>query len=118
MDNPATATTGPALSISEKAAEEVKRVIAEQKLEGMALRLKVVPGGCSGFSYYMGFDDTTEPGDQVFEQFGVKLLVDTESLTYLGGSIVDYVDGLMGAGFTVRNPNAKSTCGCGNSFTA
>lgn len=118
MDNPTPTTVAPALSISEKAAEEIKRVITEQKLEGMALRLKVVPGGCSGFSYYMGFDDTTEAGDQVIEEHGVRMVVDTESLTYLSGSVVDYVDGMMGAGFTVRNPNAKSTCGCGNSFTA
>ncbi|MGH8102885.1 MAG: iron-sulfur cluster insertion protein ErpA [bacterium] len=116
MDN-LTTVAAPSVSVSAKAAEEIKRVIEEQKMQGMSLRLRVVPGGCSGFSYYMGFDDTTEPNDQAFESQGVKVLVDTESLKYLAGSEVDYVDGLMGAGFTVRNPNAKSSCGCGTSFT-
>ena len=83
-----------------------------------ALRVRVVGGGCSGFQYNLGFDDTSRPDDVVIEQHGVRMLVDATSLQYLHGTIIDYVHGLHGAGFKFINPNANRTCGCGSSFSA
>ena len=83
----------------------------------MALRLRVVGGGCSGFSYDLYFD-SAQDADKVFDSFGVKLVVDQMSLMYLVGTEVDYVEGLHGAGFKFQNPNVKATCGCGSSFSA
>lgn len=103
--------------LSEKAAAKVKEIRAEETIEdGFALRLKVQGGGCSGFSYDLYFDQPQE-GDQAFEVHGVKLICDQMSLMYLLGTEVDYVEGLHGAGFKFNNPNVKSTCGCGSSFS-
>jgi iron-sulfur cluster insertion protein len=108
----------PILSLTEKAAEKVKEIQAAESIdETYGLRLKVVGGGCSGFSYDLYFDQLSE-GDQTFESHGVKLVVDVMSLQYLAGTSVDYVEGLQGAGFKFQNPNVKSTCGCGSSFSA
>lgn len=79
------------------------------------LRMKVVGGGCSGFQYDLLFDEL-QSGDKIFEYHGLKLFVDPRSTLYLAGSTLDYADGLMDSGFKIRNPNAKSTCGCGESF--
>ncbi len=89
---------------------------AEQIEADMGLRLRVVGGGCAGFSYDLYFDNATEV-DQQFEVAGVKVVVDEMSLMYLVGTQVDYVEGLQGAGFKFQNPNVKSTCGCGSSFS-
>ena len=106
------------LALTEKAAEKVKEIKAAEGIEEqMALRLRVVGGGCSGFSYDLYFD-SAQDADKAFDSFGVKLVVDQMSLMYLLGTEVDYVEGLHGAGFKFNNPNVKSTCGCGSSFSA
>jgi iron-sulfur cluster insertion protein len=106
------------LALTEKAAEKVKEIKAAEGIEEtMALRLRVVGGGCSGFTYDLYFDNAAE-ADKSFDSFGVKLVVDQMSLMYLLGTEVDYVEGLHGAGFKFNNPNVKSTCGCGSSFSA
>jgi iron-sulfur cluster assembly accessory protein len=117
------ATTGdngadaPMVGLSDKAAEKVKEIRGEENIEETyALRLKVQGGGCSGFSYDLYFDQPQE-GDRPFEVKGVKLICDEMSLMYLLGTEIDYVEGLHGAGFKFNNPNVKSTCGCGSSFS-
>jgi iron-sulfur cluster insertion protein len=105
------------VGLTEKAAEKVKEIKAAEGIEeSFGLRMRVVGGGCSGFSYDLYFDQVTEV-DQTFESHGVKLIVDSMSLQYLMGTQVDYVEGLQGAGFKFGNPNVKSTCGCGSSFS-
>ncbi len=107
----------PMLSLTEKAAEKVKEIQAAENIEATyGLRLRVVGGGCSGFAYDLYFDQVTEM-DRTFDSHGVKLVVDQMSLQYLAGTTVDYVEGLQGAGFKFNNPNVKSTCGCGSSFS-
>jgi len=106
------------ITVSALAAEKIKGIkTAQQAPEEVGLRIQVVGGGCSGFQYQMIFD-APKPGDQVFEQDGVRVVVDPKSFLYLVGTEIDYVDGLTGAGFTLKNPNAKGSCGCGSSFTA
>ena len=80
------------------------------------LRMQVIGGGCSGFQYNLGFDELRS-GDKIFEQHGLKVLIDSRSTLYLAGSTLDYKDGLMESGFKITNPNAKSECGCGESFS-
>ena len=107
----------PMLGLTEKAAEKVREIQAAENIEpGYGLRLRVVGGGCSGFAYDLYFDQVTEM-DRTFDSHGVKLVVDQMSLQYLAGTTVDYVEGLQGAGFKFGNPNVKSTCGCGSSFS-
>ena len=99
------------------AASKVHEIRQAEGIEDtLALRLRVVGGGCSGFSYDLYFDQVVE-GDKTFDSHGVKLCVDQMSLMYLAGTEVDYVEGLQGAGFKFGNPNVKSTCGCGSSFS-
>ena len=88
------------------------------KLETHALRLKVVGGGCSGLQYQLGFDDRITDADNEFRTGDVRLVVDDKSAAYLAGTVLDYVDTLQESGFKISNPNAKSTCGCGQSFGA
>ena len=112
-------TEAPAgiVALSAKAAEKVAEIRAEENIEDTyALRLKVQGGGCSGFSYDLYFDQQQDI-DHAFESNGVKLICDQMSLMYLMGTEVDYVEGLHGAGFKFNNPNVKSTCGCGSSFS-
>jgi iron-sulfur cluster assembly accessory protein len=105
------------LNLTERAAEKVNEIrVAENIEESYGLRLRVVGGGCSGFSYDLYFDQSTAM-DKQYEAHGVKLVVDQMSLQYLRGTEVDYVEGLQGAGFKFNNPNVKSTCGCGSSFS-
>jgi iron-sulfur cluster assembly accessory protein len=105
------------ISLSDKAAEKIIEIRGEENIEdSYALRLKVQGGGCSGFSYDLYFDQPQEM-DRSFEVKGVKLMCDQMSLMYLVGTEVDYVEGLHGAGFKFQNPNVKSTCGCGSSFS-
>jgi iron-sulfur cluster assembly accessory protein len=107
------------LGVTEAAAEEIKKFMAgEEGLpESAGLRVRVVPGGCSGFQYSIYFDDEIADDDEIFETKGVRVLVDAMSVPYIMGSEFDYVDGLMGAGFAVNNPNVQGGCGCGSSFT-
>ena len=105
------------IALTAKAVEMVKDAIVREGLEGHGIRVGVVGGGCSGFQYSMDFEKEPRPDDFTIEQDGVKLYVDPMSHMYLQGVTIDYVTGLQGAGFKFENPNAKSTCGCGSSFT-
>ena len=106
------------VALTPKAAEKVKEIKTAEGIEdAYGLRLRVVGGGCSGFSYDLYFDQLSEGVDQTFESHGVKLFVDHMSLQYLVGTEIDYVEGLQGAGFKFGNPNVKATCGCGSSFS-
>ncbi len=105
-------------NISTKASGEIKKLLSEEDMPNGFLRVRVVPGGCSGFSYEMGFDDETEESDQVFESDGVKVAIDELSYPYMNGSTLDFKDGLNGTGFAIENPNATGSCGCGQSFNA
>ncbi len=113
---PETQVDTPILTITQVAADKVRALLAERELHNCALRVFVQGGGCSGFSYGMGFEETVYPQDRVVESEGVRLVIDPTSLMYMEGAEIDYIDSLMGAGFTVHNPNAVSTCGCGHSF--
>lgn len=105
------------ISLTSAAAKKVKEIQGAEGLEAQGLRLRVIGGGCSGFSYDLFFDDEINDSiDETFESEGVPLYVDMMSFTYLEGTEVDYVEGLYGAGFKFNNPVAKSTCGCGSSF--
>ena len=106
------------ISFTDKGAEKVQEFLTSQgaEIQTAGLRVGVRGGGCSGFQYALAFD-TQRDGDEVFEDHGLKILVDSPSLPYVRGAIVDYVEGLQGAGFKFQNPNVKSTCGCGSSFS-
>ena len=104
------------LLISASAARRVAAISAAEAA-GTFLRISVSGGGCSGFQYGLSFDDQTNPDDRVFERDGVGVVVDDTSLDLLNGAEVDFVEDLMGASFQIRNPNAASSCGCGNSFS-
>ncbi|HEY1554550.1 MAG TPA: iron-sulfur cluster insertion protein ErpA [Kofleriaceae bacterium] len=105
------------LSITQIAATKVNEIRSAEGIEPtMALRVRVVGGGCAGFSYDLYFDEPAEV-DRQFEVEGVRCIVDEMSLMYLVGTEIDYVEGLQGAGFKFQNPNVKSTCGCGSSFS-
>ena len=103
--------------VTAKAATEIKRLLEAENITNAVLRVRVVPGGCSGFSYEMGFDDVTEETDSIIEADGIKVAIDEWSLPYLQGAVLAYTDGLHGTGFSLKNPNAKGSCGCGSSFT-
>jgi len=105
------------VSLSDAAAAKVAQLLAAEGNEQLALRVAVRPGGCSGYSYEMFFDGETGE-DDVVRQFGpVKVVVDADSARLLSGSTLDYRDGLQDAGFSINNPNASRTCGCGQSFS-
>ena len=107
-----------AIALTERAVKEVRRILDEQDLpDGTALRVGVKGGGCSGFSYTLGFDDRIAPTDQVTEVDGVRMVCDPKSFLYLTGTAVDFEDNLMGRGFKFTNPNASKSCGCGESFS-
>ena len=107
----------PELSLSEKAATEIKGLLAEQGKPDAALRVWVAGGGCSGLQYGMALDDAEpEEGDRVLYNQDVKIYVDPMSLSYMAGATVDYVDDVLGGGFKIENPNATRSCGCGSSF--
>lgn len=116
-DHPPPAGDEGLLNITTLAASKVNEIRAAEAIEDeMALRLRVVGGGCAGFSYDLYFDAPQEGIDRQMEINGVRVVVDEMSLMYLMGTEVDYVEGLQGAGFKFQNPNVKSTCGCGSSF--
>ncbi|EGL81887.1 iron-sulfur cluster assembly accessory protein [Caldalkalibacillus thermarum TA2.A1] len=103
------------ITITESASAKIKEMLAEE--EGNPyLRIGVTYGGCSGLTYGMGFDTEKKDGDEVFEQNGITIVVDSNSKKYLAGTKIDYKENLMGGGFTIDNPNAIATCGCGTSF--
>lgn len=104
------------LSITPAAVDQLRSFLVEQGTPDHALRVFVAPGGCSGLQYGMTIEEQAEEGDEIIEHNGVRLMVDTFSAMYLGGAEVDYVNSLMGGGFTVRNPNAVANCACGHSF--
>jgi iron-sulfur cluster assembly accessory protein len=122
-----TGTTGNApvapamtLIVTEPAAAEIKKFMASEEglPETSGLRVRVVPGGCSGFQYSLNIEEESRQGDFILNEHGVRLFVDMFSAQYLNGVQIDYVSGVMGSGFTFTNPNATGSCGCGTSFTA
>jgi iron-sulfur cluster assembly accessory protein len=106
------------IQLTETAVSKVNEIISQQDPKPEGLRLSVVGGGCSGFQYSMAFENTKLPLDKVYDYEGLKLFVDQASLLYLDNCQVDYVESMEGAGFKFENPNVKSTCGCGSSFSA
>jgi len=104
------------LLFTDAAADKVRELLAEEDNPGLKLRVFVSGGGCSGFQYGFTFDENSEDGDTIIEKSGVTLLIDPMSFMYLGGAEIDFSDGVEGAQFVIRNPNATTTCGCGNSF--
>lgn len=105
------------LVFTDAAAGKVRELLDEEDNPALKLRVFVSGGGCSGFQYGFTFDENTEEGDTVLENQGVTLLVDPMSVMYLTGAEIDFSDGIEGAQFVIRNPNATTTCGCGNSFS-
>ena len=105
-------------TVTEVAAKEIQTLITSYNNPQLALRVRVLAGGCSGYSYDLAFDDQVGENDMVFETNGVKVMIDDRSMKVLDGTQLDYVDTMLGRGFTFNNPNAKSTCGCGSSFNA
>lgn len=107
------------ITVSPKAAEQVKTIMTEKSVPSdYQLRVSVIGGGCSGLSYNLTFDNDLKEGDEIIEVNNVKLVVDGKSMLYLAGTELDYTDGLNGRGFVFNNPNAARTCGCGSSFSA
>lgn len=105
------------LNFSDSAANKVKELIADEGNPELKLRVFVTGGGCSGFQYGFTFDEVKNDDDTVMEKNGVTLLIDAMSMQYMMGAEIDYTEGLEGAQFVIRNPNAVSTCGCGSSFS-
>jgi iron-sulfur cluster assembly accessory protein len=105
------------ITLTANATAKVKEIMAQQNPVPAGLRVGVVGGGCSGFSYSMQFENSAGMMDKVFNFDGLKVFVDATSVMYLNGCVVDYVETLEGAGFKFENPNVKSTCGCGSSFS-
>jgi iron-sulfur cluster assembly protein len=107
------------VNVTETALSQIKHLLDQEgKLETHALRMKVVGGGCSGLQYQLMFDDQVKDGDQQVDEAGVRVVVDEKSALYLVGTTLDYIDTLMESGFKIQNPNAKNSCGCGQSFSA
>ena len=106
------------LVFSDSAADKVKALIVEEGNDDLKLRVFVTGGGCSGLQYGFTFDEITNEDDTILEKNGVHLLIDPMSYQYLIGAEIDYTEGLEGAQFVIKNPNATSTCGCGSSFSA
>ncbi len=104
------------IEISQTASNKIKEMLAAEEIPNLFLRLGVQNGGCSGFSYGMGFDDEQKENDSEYEIHGLKVVIDSESSKYLNGVEIDYKEADMGGGFTIHNPNAVATCGCGSSF--
>jgi iron-sulfur cluster insertion protein len=116
---PAAPATPVAITVTEAAAAKIKELLAEEGKADSGLRVFVQGGGCSGFQYGLMIEEGgAGVGDQAFVSNGVTLFVDPVSISYLRGAEVDFVDTITGGGFTIKNPNATSTCGCGQSFTA
>jgi iron-sulfur cluster assembly protein len=110
------ATESNLVYLTDQAVTELRKIIAEEGRDDLGLRVFVSPGGCSGLSYGMSLEERADDGDFVVEQEGLSVFVDEFSANFVKGSQIDFVKGLMGAGFTVQNPNAKKSCACGQSF--
>jgi iron-sulfur cluster assembly protein len=106
------------ITITSKAAEEIKKIIAQENTGELALRVGVQGGGCSGLTYFLALEKEARPDDKILESNGVKIYLDSKSALYINGTELDFTDGLQGSGFTFKNPNAQRTCGCGHSFAA
>jgi iron-sulfur cluster assembly accessory protein len=117
---PTTGAPSVTLNVTDSAVTEIKKFMASE--EGLpdtsGLRVRVVPGGCSGFQYSLNIEEQSREGDFIIDGKGVRMFVDMFSAQYLNGVEIDYVSGVMGSGFTFKNPNATGSCGCGTSFTA
>jgi iron-sulfur cluster assembly accessory protein len=105
------------INVTSTAATKISELLADEQKDGSGLRVFVQGGGCSGFQYGLMIDENSGDGDQVYESNGVRLYVDPISVRYLVGAEVDFVDTVTGGGFTIKNPQAVSTCGCGQSFS-
>ena len=120
MSNPSAASepiVNDEISLTEKAVAEIRRTMSSENIpESHGLRVSVKGGGCSGFSYVLGFDAAPKESDTVLNVQGLQVFVDPKSMFYISGTVLDYHDGLNGKGFVFKNPNAARTCGCGNSF--
>jgi iron-sulfur cluster assembly accessory protein len=114
IDQPTTETQ-QVITLTAAAAQKVREILEQEQSETLGLRVYVAGGGCSGLQYGMALDDPMDE-DVLVNYEGIRVIVDPESLRFIEGSEIDYVDSLMGAGFTVNNPNAVSSCGCGHSF--
>ncbi|MGD1917356.1 MAG: iron-sulfur cluster insertion protein ErpA [Phycisphaerales bacterium] len=117
--NPSQADTH-AVTVTERAAEEIRKIVEEQELDAakVHLRVGVKGGGCSGFNYILDLTESVRDSDEIMEQHGVRVVCDPKSLLYLHGTLVDFKDEIMSRGFVFQNPNASATCGCGSSFSA
>ena len=117
-DTPVMQAAASPIRLSDAAVAKVAELLAEEGNAALKLRIYVTGGGCSGFQYGFAFDENAAADDHLIERGGVALLVDAISLQYLDGAQIDYQDGLEGARFVIKNPNASATCGCGSSFSA
>ncbi len=117
--NHADTQTATGVILTESAAREIRTIVQQQELDVDKIRLRVgvKGGGCSGFSYLLDLTESQKDTDELFEQHGIKVIVDPKSLLYLGGTTIDFKDEIMGRGFVFQNPNANTSCGCGSSFS-
>ena len=106
------------VTVSDEAADKIRHLLDQEGTANSGLRMAVMGGGCSGFQYKLEFAESPGDMDSVIESNGVRVFIDPKSSLYLNGVILGYSDGLMGSGFQVENPNARTTCGCGESFSA
>jgi iron-sulfur cluster assembly protein len=106
------------VTVTLKAATEIKKIMDQEETGECALRVGVKGGGCSGLSYFLALEKDARPDDRILESNGIRVYLDSKSALYLEGTEIDFSDGLQGAGFTFKNPNAQRTCGCGSSFSA
>ncbi|MEZ4414272.1 MAG: iron-sulfur cluster insertion protein ErpA [Gemmatimonadota bacterium] len=105
------------ITLTPTALQTVEKFLEEHGTEEAGLRVAVLPGGCSGFQYSLNIDDAPEDDDEILDREGIRVFIDPFSAQYLEGVEIDYVTGMMGSGFTFKNPNASGGCGCGSSFT-
>lgn len=117
MTDAAVADTPKTVEVTDSAAKRIAFILSQEEHKGMMLRISVSGGGCSGFQYGFTFDDAAGDGDHVVRRDGAAVVIDETSLEMLAGSQIDYVEDMIGASFQIRNPIAKSSCGCGNSFS-
>ncbi len=106
------------LTLTDKAIQQIKSLLARDKLNSHGLRISIADGGCSGFSYKLDFEKEQKSGDTILEFDDLRVYLDPNSVPYLKGTVIDFVSGLYGGGFRFSNPNATGTCGCGTSFSA
>ncbi len=116
MGGPGSSGPAPSVTLTARAAARIAHLLTSEENKDSMLRVAVYGGGCSGFQYSFSFDDTRNDDDAVIEKDGVTAVIDEVSMGLLAGSEIDYVDEMIGASFAIRNPNATSSCGCGNSF--